>query len=280
VSAAISTTTPSDRRSLKTRLAYYLRVVQVIAHAEYKLKYSGSALGYVWSVIKPLGLFLMLYIVFGRFFKLNAGVPHYPLYLLIGIVLWTYFLDATTLTMSSIVERGALVSKLVFPRLIIPISVTVTAGITLLVNLSVIAIFIGVNRIVPTVRWLLLLPLLLELYVFTLGVGLILATIFVRLRDLRQVWELVLQLLFYASPILYPASYLPPWWKPVAFINPFVQVIQHARLVILPSSHADTPAIVYHSSFGELIPLAVVAVIFVGGVAWFRAQAPWFAERL
>ena len=195
----------------------------MIAQAEYKLKYSGSALGYVWSVIKPLGLFLMLYIVFGRFFKLNAGVSHYPLYLLIGIVLWTYFLDATTLTMTSVVERGALVSKMVFPRLIIPISVTVTAGITLLVNLSVIAVFVGVNRIVPSVRWLLLLPLLLELYVFTLAVGLILATIFVRLRDLRQVWELILQLLFYASPILYPANYLPPWWKPVTFVNPFVQ---------------------------------------------------------
>src|SRR5947208_2440764 len=232
MSTAISTTTPSDRRSLRARFSYDLRVVQVIAQAEYKLKYSGSALGYVWSVIKPLGLFLMLYIVFGRFFKLNAGVPHYPLYLLIGIVLWTYFLDATTLTMTSVVERGALVSKMVFPRLIIPISVTVTAGITLLVNLSVIAVFVGVNRILPNARWLLLLPLLLELYVFTLAVGLILATIFVRLRDLRQVWELMLQLLFYASPILYPASYLPPWWKPVAFINPFVQVIQHARLVV------------------------------------------------
>ena len=280
MSTAISTTTPSDRRSLKARFAYYLRVVQVIAHAEYKLKYSGSALGYVWSVIKPLGLFLMLYIVFGRFFRLNAGVPHYPLYLLIGIVLWTYFLDATSLTMSSIVERGALVSKLVFPRLIIPISVTVTAGITLLVNLSVIAIFVGVNRIVPNVRWLLLLPLLIELYVFTLGVGLILATIFVRLRDLRQLWELVLQLLFYASPILYPANFLPPWWKPVSFLNPFVQVIQHARLVVLPNSHTDTPTTVYHSAFGELIPLAVVAIVFIGGVRWFRAQAPWFAERL
>jgi ABC-2 type transport system permease protein len=280
MSSTISTTTPDDSRTLKTRVAYYLRVIQVIAHAEYKLKYSGSALGYVWSVVKPLGLFLMLYIVFGRFFKLSAGISHYPLYLLIGIVLWTYFIDATTLTMSSIVERGALVSKLVFPRLIIPVSVTVTAGITLVVNLSVIAIFIGANRVVPNLRWLLLLPLLLELYMFTLGVGLILATIFVRLRDLRQVWELVLQLLFYASPIIYPAGYLPPWWKPVAFVNPFVQVIQHARLVILPNSQTDTPATVFHSPFGELIPLAVVVILFLGGLRWFRAQAPWFAERL
>lgn len=280
MSTAVSELQPSSRRTLKERLAYYLRVVQVIAHAEYKLKYSGSALGYLWSVVKPLGLFLMLYIVFGRFFKLNVGIPHYPVYLLIGIVLWTYFLDATMLTMTSIVERGALVSKLVFPRLIIPISVTVTAGITLLVNLSVIAVFIAANRIVPTVRWLLLIPLLLELYIFTLAVGLILATIFVRLRDLRQVWELVLQLLFYASPILYPASFLPPWWKPVTFVNPFVQVIQQARRVILPASHAEGAAAVYQTAYGELIPLGIVVVLLFIGVRWFRSQAPWFAERI
>jgi ABC-2 type transport system permease protein len=280
MSSAISSLPGRGRRTLKERLAYYARVVQVVAHAEYKLKYSGSALGYVWSVIKPLGLFLMLYIVFGRFFKLNVGIPHYPVYLLIGIVLWTYFLDATTLTMTSIVERGSLVSKLVFPRLIIPISVTITAGITLLVNLSVIVVFIAANRIIPTFRWFLLIPLLAELYIFTLGVGLILATLFVRLRDLRQVWELLLQLLFYASPILYPASYLPPWWKPIAFLNPFVQVMQHARNAILPNAHTDTPTTVYHGLAGELIPLGIVAALFVGGIAWFRAQAPWFAERL
>ena len=280
MSTAIADVERAARRTLKERVAYYARVIQVVAHAEYKLKYSGSALGYVWSVIKPLGLFLMLYIVFGRFFKLNVGISHYPVYLLIGIVLWTYFLDATMLTMTSIVERGSLVSKLVFPRLIIPISVTITAGITLLVNLSVIAVFIAANRIVPTLRWFLLIPLLLELYVFTLAVGLILATIFVRLRDLRQVWELIVQLLFYASPILYPASFLPPWWKPITFINPFVQVIQQARRVILPASHAQGAASVYHSAFGELVPLGVVVLLFVLGVYWFRAQAPWFAERI
>src|SRR5947208_13160302 len=181
MSTAISTTTPSDRRSLRARFSYDLRVVQVIAQAEYKLKYSGSALGYVWSVIKPLGLFLMLYIVFGRFFKLNVGFQHYPLYLLIGIVLWTYFLDATSLAMTSLVARGALLRKVAFPRLVIPVSVTVTAGITFAVNLLAVAVFVAVNRLVPDASWLLIPLLLLELYVFTLGVSLVLATLFVRL---------------------------------------------------------------------------------------------------
>jgi ABC-2 type transport system permease protein len=272
--------TTAARPPLANRLAYLARVVQVIAHAEYKLKYSGSALGYVWSVVKPLGLFLMLYIVFGRFFKLNTGIPHYPLYLLVGIVLWTYYLDATQLSLTSIVARGSLVSKLVFPRLVIPVSVTATAGITLLVNLSVVAVFIAANRVVPNVRWLIIPVLLLELYIFTLGVGLFLAALFVRLRDVGQVWDLVLQLMFYASPIIYPASFLPSWWKPVAFLSPIVQVIQGMRWAILPGSPVETPADVYHSAFGELVPLAVCFVIFIGALMWFRRQAPRFAERL
>lgn len=271
---------PPPSPSLRTRLRYHVRVVGVVAHAEYKLKYSGSALGYVWSIVKPLGLFLMLYIVFGRFFKLSTGIQHYPLYLLVGIVLWTYFLDATTLSVHAIVERGSLISKLVFPRIVIPVSVTLTAAITLLVNLGVVGLFIAANRVTPSPRWVLLVPLLLELYIFTLGVGMFLATLFVRLRDIGQVWELALQLMFYASPIIYPVGYLPSWWKPIAFLSPIVQVMQDARRVILPGSPVTIPADVYHSPFGELIPLSIAVFVFVAAFAWFRSQAPWFAERL
>src|SRR5438874_3747996 len=112
----------------------YVHVIRVVAAAEFKLKYSGSALGYVWSVVKPLGLFGMLYIVFGRFFKLQS-FPHYPLYLLLGIVLWTYFTDTTLITMTSLLARSSLISKLSFPRVIVPLSVSTTTSMTLGVNL-------------------------------------------------------------------------------------------------------------------------------------------------
>src|SRR5437764_14301754 len=115
-------------------LRQYAHVIRVVATAEFKLKYSGSALGYVWSVVKPLGLFGMLYIVFGRFFKLN-GFPHYPLYLLFGLVLWMYFTDTTMVAMTSLVARSSLISKLSFPRLIIPLSVCATNSLQLGVNL-------------------------------------------------------------------------------------------------------------------------------------------------
>jgi ABC-2 type transport system permease protein len=267
-------------RPRRERIAHHARVVRVTAAAEFKLKYSGSALGYVWSVVKPLGLFAMLYVVFGRFMRLG-NFPHYPLYLLIGIVLWTYFADASVLSMYSLVNRGNLISKLAFPRLIIPLSVSTTTAITLVINLGVVGCFLAANRIVPRVEWLLVIPLLLYLIAVTLGVGMILGPLFVRLRDVSQVWELVLQLMFYASPIIYPVEFLPQWWKPIAFLSPFVQIIQDARWAILPrSTPVDTATSIYGGLWGELVPLAVAVLIIGGGYLFFRREAPSVAERL
>jgi ABC-2 type transport system permease protein len=255
------------------------RIVHVIASSEFKLKYSDSALGYAWSILKPLGLFGMLYLVFGHLFRLNGGVGHYPLYLLLGIVLWTYFSDATMLSMSSVVKRRELISTIAFPRLILPFSVTLTSAITLCINLCTIVVFIAANHLEPGVKWLLLPLLMLELVLTTLGVSLILSTLFVRFRDIGQVWELVLQILFYASPIIYPVTLLPHWFKLVAFVNPFVQIIQDARSIIVPSPASITAADAYGSWAAELLPIAVALGLLVAGYLLFRREEPWFAER-
>jgi ABC-2 type transport system permease protein len=275
----VAAITETFRRPLRERIAQYARVVHVTAAAEFKLKYSGSALGYVWSVAKPLGLFTMLYIVFGRFMRLG-NFPHYPLYLLIGIVFWTYFADATLLSMYSLVSRGALISKLAFPRVIVPLSVSATTALTLGVNLIAVAVFVAANRVIPRLEWLALIPLILELFIVTLGVGLFLSALYVRLRDVSQVWELVLQLMFYASPIIYPVGFLPSWWKPIAFLSPFVQIIQDARAVVLPHTPVETAADVYGTAWGYAIPLGVGLAITVGGYLFFRREAPYAAERL
>lgn len=250
---------------------------------DFKLKYSGSALGYVWSVVKPLALFTMLYLVFGRVFDLGAMSEYYPLSLLIGIVLFTFFSDATSLGMTSIVARESLLRKLSFPRLIIPTSTTVGVAITFAVNLTVVTAFIAWNQIIPRWHWFLLLPLLLELYVFTLGVALVLTTIFVRLRDVGQVWELFSQLLFYATPILYPVGFLPPWTQSIVFLNPLTQVLQDIRAIILYQdlpANRITAAEVFDSSAGRLLPIGIALAIFVFGLVLFRRESPRFAERV
>jgi ABC-2 type transport system permease protein len=218
--------------------------------------------------------------VFGRFFKLNAGFEHYPLYLLIGLVVWIFFVDATGLAMSSLVARASLLRKLSFPHLVIPISVTVSAGMTFLVNLVVVAVFVIANHISPAWSWLWIPLLLLELFVFTLGVGLVLATAFVRLRDLGQLWELLTQLLFYGTPIMYPVGFLPPWAKPIAFVSPVVQVMQDLRSIIVGGPQAITVAGVYHTVWAYAIPLGFCVVVLLFGLWIFERESPWFAERV
>jgi ABC-2 type transport system permease protein len=272
--------TPEHRVGRRQSLKHQLRVLRVIARIEYKLKYADSALGYLWSIAKPMALFSVLYIVFGRFFKLGVGFQHYPVYLLIGIVLWSFFVDATALCVTSLVARAALLRKLSFPRIVIPISVSLTAAITLAVNLIPIAIFMAWNRLTPRLEWLALLPLLAELFVFTAGVGLILATLFVRFRDVSQVWELVTQLAFYASPIIIPVGFLPPWFQPIAFLNPFVQIMQDTRAVLIYTQPVVTATSVLHTVGGRIVPMGIALATLVFGLFLFRRESPWFAERV
>jgi ABC-2 type transport system permease protein len=274
------TTAVVERSARRSSFAQQLRVLRVIAMTEYKLKYSESALGYVWSIAKPLAMFAVLYTVFGRFFKLNVGFEHYPLYLLTGIVLWVFFVDATSLAMTSLVARAALLRKLAFPHLVIPLSVTLSAAMTFAVNLLVVAVFVAANHVRPTLAWLWIPLLLVELLVFTLGVGLVLAAAFVRLRDVLQLWELLIQLLFFASPIMYPVDFLPPWAKPVAFVSPVVQVMQDMRAVVVGGPQGITAANVYGTVWGYAIPVGFCLLVFAFGLWIFLRESPRFAERV
>jgi ABC-2 type transport system permease protein len=256
-------------------------MLQVIVLAEFKLKYAGSALGYVWSVVKPLSLFTVLYLIFGRIFKLGVISEFYAISLLIGIVLFSFFADGTSQGMVSLVHRESLLRRLRFPRMIIPTAATLTAAMTFGVNVLVIAIFMAWKGIVPRLDWLLVAPLLVELYLFILGTTLVLATLFISLRDMGQVWELGVQLLFYASPVIYPLALLPPWARDLAFLSPFTQVLQDVRSLVLyedlPSNNITaTDAL---GDFGRLVPIGITFAILGLGVAIFRRYEPWFAER-
>jgi ABC-2 type transport system permease protein len=225
----------------------------------------------------------MLYLVFGRIFDLGAISRFYPLSLLIGIVLFTFFSEATSLGMTSIIERGPLLGRLAFPRLVIPTSRTLGVALTFGINLTVIAAFVAWNQIVPRWNWVLLIPLFVELYIFVLGLTLVLASLFVRFRDIAQVWELATTLLFYATPILYPVGYLPPTARTIVFLNPLTQVLQDARALILYDDLAPnriTAAEVFSGLGGRGLPIAITFATLALGLAVFRRESPWFAERL
>jgi ABC-2 type transport system permease protein len=249
--------------------------------AEFKLKYAGSVLGYVWSVIKPLSLFTVMYIVFGRLFKLSEISPFYPLALLMGIVLYSFFSDATSQGMVALVHRESLLRRIWFPRIIVPTAATLTAGMTFGINLIIVAGFVAWRGIVPQPDWLLIPVLLVELYLFTLGMALILTTLFVYLRDMGQVWELGVQLLFYMTPIVYPITLLPEWARKLAYVFPVTQVIQDVRALVLSDDRSGMTltATDVLGEFGRLLPIAVTFIVLGLGIALFKRQEPWFAER-
>jgi ABC-2 type transport system permease protein len=271
---------PAKREaSAISRIKRVWRLVTVLTRMDIKLRYGDSALGYVWTIGKPLALFSILYVVFGRLVRFGAPMPHYTLYLVIGVMLWSFFAEGVTRTMGSIVANGTLLRKLPFPRLVIPLSASLTAFVTFGLSLLAIAVFVAWNGLVPRLDWLVLIPELIELYLVVLGLGLVLGIIYVRLRDISQVWELASQLLFFLSPIIYPFEMVPPRVRQVMLLNPFTQVMQDVRAIIIYPDHA---VIVAPAAFSplRLLPLVIAAFVLGLGFLLFKLEEPWLPERV
>jgi ABC-2 type transport system permease protein len=263
-----------EQPALRDRLAYQGRILQVLARTDFKVKYAGSALGYVWSVAKPLMYFTILWLVFKNLFR--SGIHNYAMYLILGLVLWTFVADAVSATLPSIVGRSPVLRRIAFPPIVIPLAATVTALMTFAINLLVIVVFIVASHVSPNPRWILLLPLLVELYLFVLGLGLTAAILNVRFRDVGQIWEVVSSLLFFSTPIMYPVTLLPGWLRPVIGCNPFVQILQDVRRVVLgPDSHA-VRLIGFHGN--HVAPILVLFLLLACGGWLYRRESARFAE--
>jgi ABC-2 type transport system permease protein len=265
-----------------TGVPYYLRVLRVVGVIQFKAKYAGAVLGYIWSLVKPLAYFGVLWLVFAHLLRTANQTQDFALWLLIGILLFTFFTDTVGVMLPSIVHGGSILRRLSFPPILIPLSASVGICITFLVNISAIVVFIAIGRVAPRIEWLVVPLLLVELYAFCLGVGLLFAAFYVRFRDVSQIWELGSQLLFFAAAIFYPIGILPEWAQKIAFLNPFVQVMQDIRHAILGSGGPNdlTASTVYAGAGGRVIPIVLVCLILGGALLFFRREGRYFAERV
>lgn len=253
-----------------------------MVRTDFKLRYQGSILGYMWSLLKPLMLFAIMYIVFTQFLKIGKDIPNWPVSLLLGVVLWNFFTEATSGALKSVVSKGGLIRKINIPRYMIPAASVASAFINLMLNLIVVFIFILFAKDTPlSIETLVIFPLLLlELVILASAVGFFLAAFFVKYRDIEHIWDVFKQAFFYLTPILYPLSYLPSVdIQKIIMLNPIAQIIQDSRAVL---TYGGTEKIgdVYGNSFAILLPLAIVALIAVVGVIYFRSQAKYFAENI
>lgn len=248
---------------------------------DFKLRYQDSVLGYAWSILKPLFLFLILYIVFDRFLSLGRAIEHFPVYLLFGIVLWTFFAEATNLGLQSIVGRGDLIRKINFPKYIIVISGTISSLINLAFNLLVVLLFIVINGVPITWEALLVIPLILELYILALGVAFFLAAVNVRFRDAGYIWEIFMQAAFYATPVIYPLQMVlakSPIAAKLLLLNPVAQIIQDARYVLV--THDTLTVWSMLQGWKIAVPFMIVAGMLVLATVYFRKHSKTFAEEI
>lgn len=249
---------------------------------DFKLRYQGSVLGYLWSLLKPLFLFAVLYVVFVYFLRFGSDIEHFPIYLLLGIVMWTFFTEATSQGMQAIVGRGDLIRKINFPKYIIVISGTISALINLAFNLIVVFVFMIINQ-VDIKATILLLPInILELYIFALAVAFFLAAAFVKFRDLSHIWEVFLQAAFYATPILYPLSLVTQKSVEAAqimLLSPIAQIIQDARYNTV-THQAETTGSLIQNPLLALIPYVIVFVSIVLASWYFKKSQKYFAENV
>lgn len=251
-----------------------------LVRTDFKLRYQNSVLGYAWSLLRPLFLFVILYVVFAYIFHLNKGIEHFPIYLLLGVVLWNFFVEITMQSLGSIVGRGDLIRKIKIPRWIIVLSSSISALINLGLNLIVVLVFMIFNHVSLKGSALYFPLLLVEIYTFALGVSLFLSAAFVKYRDIQYIWEVLLQAGFYATPILYDVSLIGNHKiRELLFLNPLAQIIQGARYSLV-THQSITAGVVFNGGFYKFIPFVVVALVLLLGVTYFRNQSKYFAENI
>ena len=256
-----------------------LELLYLIAVTDFKRTYFGTVLGYVWSLARPLMLFGVLLAVFTQVFRVGSEVPHYPVLLLLNVVLFGFFSEATTTAVTSIVNQESVVRKTQFPRLVIPLAVVLTSVFNLALNLVVVFVFILASGVGPMWTWLLFGVVLALLLVITIAVSMIVASLFPRFRDMAIIWTVASTVLFYATPVLYPIDVVPDTLRDVIVLNPLTSLFELARLWIIDPS-APGPASAA-GGFVHLLPAIAIYVATCVFAVWiFNREAPRIAEEL
>ena len=257
-------------------------LLRELIKTDFKLRYQGSVLGYLWAILRPLLMFVILYIVFSKILRFGGDIPHYPVYLLTGTVLWSFFTECTGQGIQAMIARGELIRKISFPKWVIVVSATATALINLLINICVVVIFALINGVAPSLTWLLVPLSILELYALALGISFLLGAINVKFRDVTSIWDVLIQALFYAVPIIYPITMVAnssALAAKVILLNPIAQVIQDVRYNLITNESITTWGYI-NTPVVRFIPIALVVIILVLAALYFRKRSKYFAEQI
>jgi ABC-2 type transport system permease protein len=254
-------------------------LLYLIAVTDFKRTYFGTVLGYLWSLARPLMLFGVLLAVFTQVFRVGSQVPHYPVLLLLNVVLFGFFSEATTTAVTSIVGQESVVRKTQFPRLVIPLAVVLTSLFNLSLNLAVVFVFVLAFGVGPMWTWLLFPVVLVLLVVITVAVSMLVASLFPRFRDIAIMWTVASTVLFYGTPVLYPLDVVPHTLRDVIVLNPLAPLFELARKWIIDPGAPGPSAVA--GGFAHLLPAIFIYVGTCILAVWvFNREAPRIAEEL
>jgi len=219
----------------KNKHENYFNLIWMLAKTDFKLRYQGSILGYLWAILKPLMLFSILNFVFSSIFnRRGAGVEFYSLQLLISIVFFNFFSEGTNAGLSSLLNKSSLVTKIYIPRWTIILSSTIHSALIFITNFLVIVVFFIYYQFTPS---FLAIGMMLFFTVLTFLLILIFsffaAPLYLKFRDLKQIWEVILTALFYASPVVYPLQMLPAWTHKIILSNPIAFIIHFLKTSLI-----------------------------------------------
>jgi ABC-type polysaccharide/polyol phosphate export permease len=242
-----------------------------LALSDFKLRYNNSVLGYLWSLLNPLMVFGVYYLVFSVFMRFE-GIAHYQLYLLLGILLWNYFAESTTSGMASIQYKASLISKINFPKWMIVVASNLTSTLTLMINLVIFSVFFVVSG-ASFLSGIIFFPIyLVQLVVFSLGVSFILSSYYLKYRDLMHIWGILIQAFFWLTPIIYPINIIPENIRRYFMLNPMARIIDGSRSVLIYGGMPERS--------GVIVASAVIAAILLAGMAVFSRRSRKFAEEI
>jgi ABC-2 type transport system permease protein len=259
-----------------------------LAKTEFKLAFFGSVLGYLWQLMRPLLIFGVIYVVLTAAKLHQNGTEHYfPAALLLGIVMFTFFSEASGGSVTSLVNRETLVRKIEFPRLAVPLAAVVTSLLNMLLNLIPVLIFLLAAGGSVRLSWLELPLLIFLLALFTTGLGMILSVGYVSYRDVRPIWDVVLQATFYASGIFIVITGVKPLTilgvrvdlARVLMANPFAALLEQARHAFVDPSYPSAATAIGGTAM-LMIPVGITVVVVIAGFLLFDRQAPKVAELL
>jgi len=257
----------------------FVALTWMIALTDFRLTYFGSALGYLWSLFRPLLLFGVYFIVFTKIAPVRNVIPHYGGMLLLNIMMWQFFVEATTSSITAVISREGMVRKMQFPRLVIPLATVLTSLLNLSVNLVAVLFLIALQGVPITWHWVLLPVGLLPLIVLTLSIACILSALFVRFRDVLPIWQVFAQAMFYGSPILYAIESPPKDLRRFIEFNPITPIFSQLRHWII-----DPSAPTAWSAAGEwpkaLVSFGIIVLLPFFALWFYNREAPKVAERL